>query len=119
MGALARKVQRIQTRVQRRIRGKIGSEADRRIQHVRDAHALASRTYTPQPYDGRVTILWSSEMFDLRARSGNIGWSQLTSGVDSRVVHGPHHEMLMEPLVTTFAERLRACIDAALVPDDS
>jgi amino acid adenylation domain-containing protein len=75
--------------------------------------ALAS--YAPEKYDGRVTLLRAGERFDGEGAEDEChGWSRLAAVVESHVVAGDHYTMLKRPHVDALAERLDACLEAAL-----
>jgi thioesterase domain-containing protein len=73
----------------------------------------ARRSYTPQTYPGRVTLLRAAERAD--SFDPILGWDSLAAGgVKVYTVPGDHYTLLKEPNVQVLAERLRTCLDEIL-----
>ncbi len=89
----------------------------RRFLRVYSTNVRALQFYRPQPYAGRV-ILFRASDGDGDERDNSPGWAGLAAGgVESYNFSGPHGAFIYEPGVRAFAERLRACIDAAGIHD--
>lgn len=72
----------------------------------------AMRDYTPRPYPGPVTLIEASATGGARDRAAP--WEKLAAGGMMRyTVPGDHYTMLRQPNVSTLAERLSACFEAA------
>jgi amino acid adenylation domain-containing protein len=90
----------------------------------------AVETYTPAPYNGRITLFAASTLepdiaarqsFDEHRAELVQGWADLSAGeVDFHLIPGRHHEIAREPNVQALARLLRACIDevSGAVEDD-
>jgi thioesterase domain-containing protein len=66
--------------------------------------------YDPAPYPGRLAVLRSETMKDLRP---SLGWSGIGKQVDLHMIAGDHFTSITSNIVKTAA-RLRACLDSAL-----
>ena len=66
--------------------------------------------YDPAPYPGRLAVLRSETMKDLRP---SLGWSAIGKEVELHTIPGDHFTSITSNIATTAA-RLRACLDAAL-----
>ena len=87
-----------------------------RIADVRNANLMASQSYMPQPYWGRVTLFRATEdvFYSPVYLKAGLGWKAFAlGGLDIEDVPGDHLGMLAEPHVKVLAERLQACIDRA------
>jgi hypothetical protein len=68
--------------------------------------------YAPRPHDVRIVLLRAREQ-PAGYYDPTVGWDRLTTaGTEVHVVPGDHGSYLAQHL-TAFAERLRACLDAA------
>ena len=77
-------------------------------------HIEALLHYTPQPYDGRIVLLRSSDERDLWHRDPTLGWGSLsTKPLDIYAVPGDHVTMLEPPHLKTLAAQLLICIERA------
>ena len=65
--------------------------------------------YDPAPYPGRIAVLRSQTMKDLRP---SLGWSGISKEVELHMVPGDHFTSITTNIATTAA-RLRACLDSA------
>jgi thioesterase domain-containing protein len=76
----------------------------------------AMMDYRPQPYPGKVTLLFAEEKpqsIDV-ARDPQLGWGIYSQGgVEVIRIPGDHVHMVQEPNVRVVAERIRQCIAAA------
>jgi hypothetical protein len=68
--------------------------------------------YDPAPYPGRLAVLRSETMKDLRP---SLGWSAIGKEVELHAIPGDHFTSITRNIATTAA-RLRACLDSALGP---
>jgi amino acid adenylation domain-containing protein len=85
--------------------------ADRRS--FLELHLEALRTYAPDVYPGRLTILRARVQPLLSLQHPAMGWDRIAAeDVDVRHVPGSHHSLLKEPYVRGVARELRACLDA-------
>jgi thioesterase domain-containing protein len=77
-------------------------------------HIEALLHYTPQPYDGRIVLLRSSDERDAWHRDPTLGWGSLsTKPLDIYAVPGDHVTMLEPPHLKTLAAQLLICIERA------
>jgi thioesterase domain-containing protein len=65
--------------------------------------------YDPAPYAGRLAVLRSETMKDLRP---SLGWSAISKEVELHSIPGDHFTSITRNIATTAA-RLRACLDSA------
>jgi hypothetical protein len=70
----------------------------------------AIAAYDPAPYPGRLAVLRSETMKDLRP---SLGWSAIGKEVELHTIPGDHFTSITSNIATTAA-RLRACLDSAL-----
>jgi amino acid adenylation domain-containing protein len=81
---------------------------------VRAARIEAVVVYSPEPYEGRVTLFRSTAQPVGCREDALCGWGQLaTEGVEVYHVPGGHGELLDEPYVTTLAAQLAEALDRA------
>ncbi len=76
------------------------------------ARTRALADYVVQRYEGRITLLRSS---DRESDEANLsyGWDRIAEhGVDVRLVRGSHSALLREPWVKALAQELLQCLDA-------
>jgi thioesterase domain-containing protein len=86
----------------------------RHLHDVREANFLASVSYRPQPYAGRVVLFRSTDRAVGHDRDTAFTWTHLTGGrVEIHEVPGDHNTMVLEPNVAALAERLKACFAVA------
>jgi thioesterase domain-containing protein/acyl carrier protein len=105
---------RVKTRSRRVVEQLRETPQQRRERLFREAVLQAWYDYRPCVYPGRITLIRSTEYGakqDWHLRT----WSGLASGgVRTYLVPGDHFTMLQEPHVRHLADRLRACLDAAV-----
>jgi thioesterase domain-containing protein/acyl carrier protein len=97
----------------------------------------AIQTYQPQPFEGQLTLLRTSEppedafaelagVADLKLlqqlreeqdtsfRNPTLGWEKFSqTPVDVHLLDGDHHSILLPPHVKTLAEKIQACLEKA------
>jgi thioesterase domain-containing protein len=79
--------------------------------YIIDTYNRAINNYKVRPYDGRITLLRTSDS----TGPVDMGWADLArGGVDVRSVPGNHYNMVKEPHVAALAEELKRCVDAHL-----
>jgi len=70
--------------------------------------------YTPQPYQGTVTLFRATERSVFENDDPLLWWGdRFAGGVDVRQIPGAHLTIMKEPLVQATAEELRQCLDQA------
>lgn len=110
--------QKVKSFVWRRIHrmyGNLNRDLPRLLRDVAEFNSLAARNYTPQSYDGKVTLFWASG--DLRAYDVVEGWRVLASGgVEVHEVPGNHLNIVKEPHVADLARKLSRCLIHAQNP---
>jgi thioesterase domain-containing protein len=86
----------------------------RTFRDVKEFNSLAVREYTPQVYDGRVTLFWASA--DLRTSIDLVeGWRALAGGgIEVHQIPGSHLDIIKEPHVQELAQKLGACLGKAV-----
>jgi amino acid adenylation domain-containing protein len=82
---------------------------DRR-ERLNDAYRRALLGFVPKPYDGRVTVLWPSELKLGDATDPTAGWSKVAAEVEVKTVPGGHITCLTKN-VNHLAQALKACIE--------
>ncbi len=83
------------------------------FRHVGKKHDTARKRYVPQPYAGRVTLFRNGN--EEETPEHELKWQKLAlGGLEVHAVPGDHKTILLEPHVSVLAQRLRACIEAAL-----
>ena len=96
--------------LQKRVRGKVGESLRDPLQVV----FLASRSYTPKPYDGSVVLFLGAAEPWGPYRDPNFGWAKLVRGnFEIQVMPGDHSDMFLEPGAGLLAQRLHACLVTA------
>ena len=81
---------------------------------VMEAQKLATQSYIPQPYSGRVALFFASNSERISFLFPRGGWGKLITGeLDVHIVPGNHISLLEEPHVQVLGEKLRACLNAA------
>jgi thioesterase domain-containing protein/acyl carrier protein len=92
---------------------KVGRPLPRALRDVKEFNSLAVRDYTPQVYDGQVTLFWASA--DLRTSLDLVeGWRALAGGgIEVHEIPGSHLDIVKEPHVGDLANKLRSCLDRA------
>ena len=107
---------KLKSQVWRRIHSayeKLGRPLPQTFRDVREFNSLAVREYTPQVYDGPVTLFWASA--DLRTSIDLVeGWRALAGGgIEVHEIPGSHLNIIKEPHVQNLAEKLSACLERA------
>ncbi len=87
-----------------------------RHERILSTMTRAIRNYHPQPFQGRIILLRTSEHL-ADYRDPTMGWGGLASeGIETYVVPGNHLSFVKEHLLD-FAERLKACLDRVPLED--
>jgi len=87
----------------------LATSHDRR-ERRNDAYRRALLGFVPKPYDGRVTVLWPSELKLGDATDPTAGWSKVAADVEVKTVPGGHITCLTKN-VNHLAHALKACIE--------
>jgi aspartate racemase len=97
----------------------LGRRLPRAFRDIKEFNSLAVRAYTPQVYDGPVTLFWASA--DLRTSIDLVeGWRALAgAGIDVHEIPGSHLDIIKQPHVGELANKLSACLDRARRVDTS
>ncbi|MDZ7969598.1 MAG: amino acid adenylation domain-containing protein [Nostoc sp. DedSLP03] len=85
---------------------------------IEEANKQAAREYVLKAYPGRVTVFRADERNALEKREVDpqMGWGEMVlGGLDIQNVPGNHDSIFREPHVRTLSEKMRACIDRAIV----
>jgi thioesterase domain-containing protein/acyl carrier protein len=92
---------------------KVGRPLPRMLKDIKEFNSVAVRAYTPQVYDGQVTLFWASA--DLRTSIDLVeGWRALAGGgIEVHEIPGSHLDIIKEPHVGELANKLGACLDRA------
>lgn len=92
---------------------KFGKALPRTFRDIQEFNSLAVRNYTPQVYDGQVTLFWASA--DLRTSIDLVaGWRALAGGgMEVHEIPGSHLDIVKEPHVQELAAKLVRCLDKA------
>lgn len=78
----------------------------------------AERSYVPQPYGGRITLMEARTQLLGRAAGARFGWKDLCKGtLEVRTVPGDHSSMLTVPHVDSLAREIAKCLEATGVRD--
>lgn len=101
-------------------RGRLAHDADLRwvrwLVHGFRIGVHAVQRYRPQPYDGSVFLIRSTDDLPADANDDDptLGWGALArGGVEIHAVPGSHDTMVQPPHVTALADCLRARLDAS------
>jgi thioesterase domain-containing protein/acyl carrier protein len=85
------------------------------VQVVQMSNLHAISIYQPRAYPGRVTLFRAEDPDDGYAHSADYGWTKFAeSGIEIHNVPGGHEAIFSPPNVRVLAEKLDACIRAAL-----
>jgi non-ribosomal peptide synthetase component F/thioesterase domain-containing protein len=96
--------------LQKKVRQTVGESLRNPLQVV----FLASKTYTPKPYDGDAALFLGAAEPWGPYRDPNFGWAKLVRGsFEIEVMPGDHSDMFREPTASLLAQRLRTCIQSA------
>jgi FkbH-like protein len=86
----------------------------RTLTRVVDANLEAQRRFTPQVYDGDVTLFRAAEPFVEPYQDRFLGWGPVVRGrIDTHVVPGDHSAMTEEPFVRVLAHQLNESLRQA------
>ena len=82
-----------------------GRPLPRMLKDIKEFNSLAVRDYTPQVYDGQVTLFWASA--DLRTSIDLVeGWRALAGGgIEVHEIPGSHLDIVKEPHVGELANK--------------
>ncbi len=84
------------------------------LKNVRRGIHVAGTHYSPQPYEGAVTLFRASEKSLRGDHDPDAGWTELArGGLQIFEIPGGHVSIMSEPQVQLLAEQLTACIDQA------
>jgi thioesterase domain-containing protein len=79
-----------------------------------EAHAQALANYTAHEYLGPITLIRARTLPFASVCADDLGWRRLAKGgLEIRVIHGAHDNILTEPRVRGLAAQLKACLNAA------
>ena len=85
-----------------------------RLIDVAVANNQAAKSYVPQVYPGRLTLLQASQKAVGAEDDPEMGWGQLTAGgVEIHEIPGSHTQIMEEPQVQLVAEKLHFCLHKA------
>jgi thioesterase domain-containing protein len=86
------------------------------VQFVQMSNLQAVSIYQLRPYPGRVTLFRAESPDDGYVHSADNGWTKFAGGgIEIHNVPGEHQAIFTRPNVRVLAEKLDACIRAALV----
>jgi thioesterase domain-containing protein len=104
---------RLQTRTRQAIYAvltKLGRPIPRILKNATDVNWFAARIYTPQAFDGRVTLLQASDSVS-GGRSMDRTWQRVArGGVEIREITATHDDLLLEPQVGAMANQIQDCL---------
>ena len=83
-----------------------------RTRELMVAHSMASRSYQPQVYHGRLTLFRVRSLPLMSPYDPELDWGRLTTGgVEVKIVSGHHRSLLQKLHVETLAAQLKAVLD--------
>ncbi|HEY0789842.1 MAG TPA: amino acid adenylation domain-containing protein [Chthoniobacterales bacterium] len=83
--------------------------------HVQMVHERAFVSYRPRPFNGKITLFRALMVPDGYEYEAEMGWTGLAAqGIEIHDVPGDHFTIFHEENVPMLAEKLSACIEAAL-----
>ncbi|MEH1778656.1 MAG: amino acid adenylation domain-containing protein [Nostoc sp.] len=85
---------------------------------IKDFNKQAASEYVPKAYTGRVTVFRAEERpaTNGQEEDPNMGWSELAlGGLDIQHVLGNHFSIFNEPYVKSLSEKMKVCIEQAIV----
>ena len=89
----------------------VGRPAPREPMDVILANVIATRSYVPQPYSGRVLLFKRTRDLTGRYRQPDNGWGRVVGdGLEVFRIEGGHLDLLAEPGVGALAEKLAAAM---------
>lgn len=84
------------------------------LKNVRRGIHVAGTQYSPQPYEGAVTLFRASEKSLRGDHDPDAGWTELArGGLQIFEITGGHVSIMSEPQVQVLAEQLTTCIEKA------
>ncbi len=84
------------------------------LRRVQAANHQAFVTYTPEPYDGNITLFRASHLPAGANDAPYLGWDRLTpAGVEVHEIPGYVNAIMTGPQAYLLARRLHTCLDAA------
>ena len=93
------------------------SITDPRARTLFTIYDRASRSYLPEPYPGRLTLLRCPLGYgrkEIRSPYPHYGWKKLVRHLDTYVINAQGHlALLQEPAVVEVAQKLQAALDEA------
>jgi thioesterase domain-containing protein/acyl carrier protein len=94
------------------------SPQDLRLLDIALANNQAAKSYVPQVYPGRLTLLRASQKAVGAEDDPQMGWGKLTAGgMEIHEIPGSHTQIMEEPKVRLVAEKLTACLKQAQTDD--
>jgi thioesterase domain-containing protein/acyl carrier protein len=96
-----------------RVRNGDGGSFERAVERIRAANLKALSEYRPQPYDGKITLLWSSEASARCYEDRRLSWSAVARGLEVHVVPGNHLTMIEPPNLEVLASKMNSCLQSA------
>ena len=79
---------------------------------MEETHELASESYQPRVYHGRLTLFRCTSKWILDGEDDYLGWYGLAAGgIEIQYIPSTHASILKEPGVETLAEKIRECLD--------
>jgi thioesterase domain-containing protein len=84
----------------------------RKLKGVGESHRWALWSYRPRPVAGRITV-FRPVRYEY-SRDAALGWASLADdGIEVQLLPGKHRDLVKEPAVQRFAERVNQCLAAA------
>lgn len=91
---------------------KIGRPLPEALKETQNAIIVASRSYRPRPYSGKVTIFRADKQPSGIYPDPTLGWSELVKGgLTVHEVPGTHGSLVVEPRVRFLIEKLEHCLE--------
>ncbi|MGA2742987.1 MAG: AMP-binding protein [Bryobacteraceae bacterium] len=92
--------------------GASGSGGVHSAQTINALLAAAERTYVPQPYRGRITLIEAEGQLLGRTAGARFGWKDLCNGaLEIRTVPGDHGSILTPPHLDVLAREIAASLE--------
>ena len=99
---------KLKVKLGRKVGETVGSQENRRVQEVRNAHDKAYEVYTAPVYDGPLVFLRSSEWHNLPDNDWHMNWTKLTTNkVDLEVIPSAHSGLINNPHAKTLADKIK------------
>ena len=118
VGYLRERARNLSARIRRVLRrdhsdtknSEVGS-FERNLRRVYEANSQAELYYKPTVYQGKITLLWSSETTTRSYLDRRLHWSELAAGgLEVHAIPGDHMSMIEEPHVNVLAGKLQTVI---------